>query len=92
MTVGSAGASTTVSWACVNRFQKLLDHGQSGDRGRANDKFRIADHTEVIAWWLESEFGSAVGESFTILIEDKAYQRSLSAPLMKGRANLSAMR
>jgi hypothetical protein len=30
MTVASAGASITVSRACVNRFQKLLDHGQSG--------------------------------------------------------------
>jgi hypothetical protein len=28
MTVASAGASITVSRACVNRFQKLLDHGQ----------------------------------------------------------------
>jgi hypothetical protein len=66
----------------------LPDDGQAG----SNPKGRLADDTGGIAWWLVSEFGSAVGESFTISIEDKAYQRSLSAPLMKGRANLSAMR
>ena len=32
MTVASAGASITVSRACVNRFLKLLDHGQTGSK------------------------------------------------------------